>query len=160
MLQTNQKAPDFTLPKFGGGNSSFHEETDGKLSVLAFYKFSCPVCQLTFPFLEKIYEAYGNSFYFVAIAQDPPDKTDDFRKQYGITIPTLMDMSPYPVSREYGLETVPTIFLVNPDHTIRFAGEGFAKQDLLNLADVLAEKTGRPQIEVFGDANVPEYKPG
>jgi len=160
MLQTNQTAPDFQLPKFGGGTSSFHSESNGQISVLAFYKFSCPVCQLTFPFLQKIYEAYGNSFYFVAIAQDPADKTEDFRKQYGITIPTLMDVSPYPVSQEYGLEIVPSIFLVNPDHTIRYSGEGFAKQDLLNLADVLAEKTGRPQIDVFGNANVPEFKPG
>jgi len=39
-------------------------------------------------------------------------------------------------------------------------GEGFAKQELLNLADVLAEKSGRPQIDVFGNDDVPEYKPG
>ncbi len=160
MLKENQTAKGFTLPRFGGGESNFYQDSQGRLGVLAFYKFSCPVCQFTFPFLQKIYKAYGDAFYFVAIAQDPPDKTDDFRREYGITISTLMDMSPYPVSSAYGLEIVPSIFLVRPDHTIQYAGEGFVKQDLLNLADELAEKSGRPQIDVFEDADVPEFKPG
>ncbi|PWT88039.1 MAG: TlpA family protein disulfide reductase [Acidobacteria bacterium] len=160
MLKENEIAKDFTLPRFDGGESNFHRDSQGKTSVLAFYKFSCPVCQFTFPFLEKIFKAYGDEFYFVAIAQDPPDKTESFRKDYRITMPTLMDMNPYQVSRSYGLEVVPSLFLVNPDHKIDYAGEGFSKQDLLNLADTLAEKSGRTQIEVFGNANVPDFKPG
>lgn len=159
MLQEKQTAPDFTLPVLGGGDSHFYSQDD-KTAVLVFYKFNCPTCQLTLPFLQKIYEAYGDAFYFVAIAQDPPDKTADFQKQYRITMPLLMDMNPYPVSRDYGLESVPSIFLVNKDRTIRYAGEGFAKQELMNLADVLAEKSGRTQIDLFAYANVPDYKPG
>lgn len=160
MLRENQTAPDFTLPDLNGPASHFYDAAAGKLAVLVFYKFSCPVCQLALPFVQRIYDAYGDAFYFVAIAQDPPDKTKDFQKEYRISMPTLMDMSPYPVSQEYGLETVPSIFLVNPDHGIRFSGEGFVKQELLNLADVLAEKSARTQIDVFGSAHVPEFKPG
>lgn len=134
--------------------------SDERMALLIFYKFNCPTCQLTVPYIQRIYEAYGDAFHFLAIAQDGPEKTADFRKEFRITIPTAMDMSPYPVSSAYGLESVPSILLVNPDHTIRYAGDGFVKQDLLNLADVLAEKSSRPQIDVFGNDRVPEMKPG
>ena len=133
---------------------------DGKLSLITFYKFSCPICQLALPYIQKIYEAYGDAFHFAAIAQDGPEKTEEFVKEYRLTIPVLMDQEPYPVSRQYKLESVPSIFLVNPDRTIRYAGQGFVKEELSNLADVLAEKSSRPQIDLFGNANVPEFKPG
>ena len=159
MLPINQVAPDFTLPVFGGGESHFYGK-ESKTGVLIFYKFSCPTCQLAIPFLQRIYDAYGNAFHFVAVAQDGPEETAKFRQEYGITIPTLMDMTPYPFSRRYDIAYVPSIFLVNQDHTIRFSGEGFVKQEMLNLADALAERSGRPQIDVFGDDEVPEIKPG
>ena len=160
MLKTNQIAPDFTLPAFGGRESGYYSSAEARMAVLVFYKFSCPTCQFTLPFLQKIFDAYGDSVYFVTIAQDDAEKTADFRKEYGITIPTLMDLPPYPVSRRYQLRDVPSIYLIDPDHTIRYSGEGFVKQEVLNLADVLAEKTGRAQIDVFGNASVPEFKAG
>ena len=159
MLQEKQIAPDFTLPQFGRGESHFYD-AQGKQAVLIFYKFSCPTCQFVMPFLQKIYDAYGDAFYFVAIAQDGPEKTEGFRKEYGVTIPILMDLQPYPISRSYQIQTVPSIVLVDADHTIRYSGAGFVKQELLNLADALAEKSGRPQIDVFGNAAVPEFKAG
>lgn len=158
MLQEKQLAPDFTLPLFGGGTATLHGK--GKPAILAFYKFNCPTCQFTLPYLQKIYDAYGDAVHFVAIAQDGPQNTGAFRGEYHITIPTLMDESPYTASRAYDIDIVPSIFMVDPDGKIRYAGDGFVKQDLLNLADVLAEKTGRPQIDVFGNDPVPEIKPG
>lgn len=159
MLKANQIAPDFELPVFENGKSHYYG-AGNKEAILIFYKFSCPICQLSLPFLQHIYDAYGDSFYFVSIAQDGPEPTEQFRRQYKITMPTLMDMAPYPVSREYQLTSVPSIFFAGMDHKIIYSGEGFVKQEILNLADMLAEKTGRPQIEVFGDVPVPEMKPG
>ena len=159
MLKPNKIAPDFRLPIIGNGESHYYGAGD-KQAILVFYKYTCPTCQLALPFVQQIYDAYGDQFYFVAIAQDDPESTEQFRREYKITMPTLMDFSPYPVSRDYQLEAVPTIFTIGPDHKILSAGEGFVKQELLNLADELAEKTGRPQIEVFGDTKVPDFKPG
>lgn len=159
MLGENEIAPDFRLPSLNDGESHYYGSS-GKMAVLIFYKFSCPTCQLALPSLQKIYEAYGDAFYFVAIAQDGPEKTVEFRREYGITIPTLMDLEPYPVSRSYGLESVPSIFMTDSDHRIRYSGEGFVKQELLNLAEELAEKAARPQIDLFENVQVPEVKPG
>jgi len=159
MLKENEVAPDFILPMFGGGESHYYD-AQAKMAVLIFYKFSCPTCQLALPFLQKIYDAYGDAFYFIAIAQDGPDKTAGFREEYKISIPTLMDLSPYPISNNYQISTVPCVLFVDANHKIRYASQGFVKQELLNLADLLAEKYGRRQIDVFGDAAVPEFKAG
>lgn len=159
MLLQNQQAPDFHLPAFDGGKSGLRD-AEGKTAVLVFYKFSCPTCQLALPFLQKIYDAYGDAFYFVLIAQDDHENTAAFREEYKITIPTLLDLPPYPVSSSYELVSVPTIFLIDPDRRIQYSGEGFVKQELLNLADILSEKSGRPQIDLFAGADVPEWKPG
>jgi peroxiredoxin len=159
MLDVNQIAQNAELPKLNGGSIQLYPG-DGKLSLVTFYKFSCPTCQLTLPYIQKMYEAYGDAVHFRAVAQDGPEKTTEFAKQYNITMPILLDQEPYPVSRQYGLVSVPSIFLVNPDQTIRYVGEGFVKQELLNFADVLAEKSSKPQIELFGNEHVPELKPG
>ena len=159
MLEEKQIAPDFELQKLHGKGEHFFAD-DGKLSLITFYKFSCPTCQLAMPYIQKIYEAYGDAFHFAAIAQDGPDKTEEFAKEYKLTLPILMDQEPYPVSRQYKLQSVPTIFLVSPDRTIRYAAEGFVKEEFSNLADTLAEKSSRPQIDLFGNDKVPEFKPG
>ncbi len=160
MLKTSQIAPDFTLPLLGGSESNYYRDAEGRTSVLIFYKFSCGTSQLALPYLQKIYDAYGDVFFFVGIQQDEPDKSAEFREQFGITMPILMDREPYSTGASYGIATVPSIFLVDPDHAIRHSGEGFAKKEILDLANVLAEKAGRPQIDVFGSAEVPDFKPG
>ena len=159
MLEVNQIAPDFALPAFGGTESRFYNATQD-ISVLIFYKFSCGTCRFTFPYLQKIYDAYGDKFYFTTIAQDDVEQTANFRKELGITIPALLDLPPHPVSAVYGLHTVPSIFVVDASHKITLATYGFVKQDILNFADILAEKSGRSQIDVFADVEVPEIKPG
>jgi peroxiredoxin len=159
MLNINDIAPDFILPRLANSKEQLYSN-DGRFTFLVFYKFSCPTCQLTLPYINKIHEAYGNDVRFFAIAQDNAEKTEQFAKDYGLTLPLLLDENPYPVSRQYQLVSVPSIFLINPDHTIRYSGEGFVKQELMNLADVIAEKTGKPQIELFGNESIPEFKPG
>ena len=159
MLQVNQIAPDFSLPGFRDGIERFNT-VEGRFSLLVFYKFSCPTCQLALPYIQKMYEVYGDDIRFFAIAQDDREETEEFVREYGLTMPVLLDEPPYAVSRQYQIVSVPSIFLVNPDHTIRYSGDGFVKQELMNLADVLAEKSGKPQIELFGSEAVPEFKPG
>jgi peroxiredoxin len=159
MLDVNQTAPDFTLPQLDGGSIHFYDATAGD-AVLIFYKFTCGTSRFTLPFLEKIHQAYGTSFFFAAIAQDEAGPTTKFRTELDITMPFLLDTDPYPVSRSYGLHTVPSIFLINKNRKIVLSSYGFVKQEILNLADLIAEKTGQQQIEPFDSVEVPEIKPG
>lgn len=159
MLGEKQTAPDFELPLFGGQSTRFYVP-GAETSVLIFYKHSCPTCQLTLPYLQKIYDAYGDAFRILAVAQDGHENTERFRNEYKISIPTFLDEMPYTVSDQYDLKTVPTIFMLDSEYRVQYAEEGFIKQQLLNLADILAERSGRDQIDLFQDADVPELKPG
>jgi peroxiredoxin len=159
MLDVNQTAPDFTLPMVDNGSLHFYEAATGD-AVLVFYKFTCGTSRFTLPFLENIYQAYGTSLFFTAIAQDEEEPTRQFRTELGITMPFLLDIDPYSVSRLYKLHTVPSIFLIDTNKKIIFSSYGFVKQEILNLADLIAEKTGQQQIEPFGSVDVPEIKPG
>jgi peroxiredoxin len=51
------RAPEFRLPRADGGEIGLEEIIAQGPALLAFFKTSCPVCQLTFPFLERIHQA-------------------------------------------------------------------------------------------------------
>ena len=68
--------------------------------VLAFFKISCPTCQLAFPFLERIHSS-GTGLEFTGISQDDDAATEQFLKRYGITFPVRLDRASagYPESK-------------------------------------------------------------
>lgn len=156
-----------TAPKFslnGAGGKSFSLEAALKKGpvVAAFFKISCPVCQFTFPFLERLHKAYGGDHVgLVGISQDDARDTKEFCEEYGITFPTVLDEDGYPVSNQYGLTNVPTILLINPDGKVAISSMGFSKADLEEINAALARATGRTPPPLFRpDEVVPDDKPG
>ena len=55
--EVGARAPEFRLPRADGGEIGLAEITAQGPALLAFFKISCPVCQLTFPFLQRIHQA-------------------------------------------------------------------------------------------------------
>jgi peroxiredoxin len=95
--------------------------------LLAFFKISCPVCQLTLPFLN------GLKSPVLAISQDDEASTRRFLTKFGIpSLPILLDRADdgYPISNTFGITHVPTLFKVEIDGTISSVSEGFVKADL------------------------------
>ena len=134
-LPAGTQAPDFTLPTMDGKSFSLREALAQGPVVAAFFKISCPVCQYAFPFLERIYQAYGNQkVTIVGISQNPKKDTSAFNNQFGITFPVLLDNTEtYPVSNAYGLTNVPTIFWIAPDGTIEVSSVGWDKKDMQEI---------------------------
>lgn len=130
--------------------------------VAAFYKISCPVCQLTFPFLERLHKAYGSErVSFLGISQDDAGDSKEFAAEYGITFPSLVDTDGYPVSNAYAITNVPSIFLIAPDGEILACVTGFDKKGLENISAEVGKHLSRPPAAVFQPGeNVPDYKPG
>ena len=125
------KAPDFALKRLDGKRFSLREELQTGPVVLAFFKVSCPTCQYAFPFLERLYKAYGNrGVKLVGVSQNDAKETVAFAKDFGLTFPLLLDdMRSYPVSNAYGLTNVPTIFWVAQDGEIEVSSVGWVKAD-------------------------------
>src|SRR5262245_50178022 len=128
LIEAGHRAPDFRLPVLEGGETSLADLTASGPVLLAFFKGSCPVCQMTFPYLERLHQA---GYHVVGISQDDPDDTREFNREFGVTLPTLLDSeeSGFPVSNDYGISTVPTLFLVEPGRTIFRVTEGWLKRD-------------------------------
>lgn len=161
-LSAGTRAPAFTLPDTSGQQLSLAEALKKGPVLLAFYKVSCPVCQFAFPFLERIQQQIKgrDDVQLWGVAQDDADDTDQFARQYGCTFPMLTDEDPYPVSNEYGLTNVPTLFLVRPNGQIQLSSVGFVKSDIEDAAAELFRRAGTP-VPVFKPTdNVPEFKSG
>src|SRR5260221_2545595 len=112
-VNAGQAAPGFSLKGLDGKSYSLEALHEKGPVVAAFFKISCPVCQFTFPFLERLYKRYrGDSVTFLGISQDDARATKEFAREYGVTFPMALDEKGYPASNAYGLTSVPTIFLI------------------------------------------------
>jgi peroxiredoxin len=160
-IQAGMPAPTFTLGAVNGQSYSLADALKKGPVVAAFFKVSCPVCQFTFPFLQRMYENFGAKVTFWGISQDNDADTRDFLSEFGVKFPALLDADHYNVSNQYGLTMVPSIFLIQPDGKVHTASMGFAKRELENLAAEMAGSFGKPAPPLFLQGEkVPEYRPG
>src|SRR6267154_12745 len=109
-LTAGTKAPEISLATVDGKPFSLQNALKKGPVLAAFFKVSCPVCQYTFPYLERIYKEHGNGkLTIVGISQNDQRDTKAFLKEYGVTFPTLLDdPDGYAVSNAYWLTNVPT----------------------------------------------------
>jgi peroxiredoxin len=161
-VHAGNKAPNFELTDLDRQRVSLHEALKRGPVVAAFFKVSCPVCQFTFPFLERLFKAYrSDRTTFWAISQDDARDTRDFCAEYGVTFPALIDDDGYPASNEYGITNVPTFYLIAPDGSVQIDSVGFGKQALEKISVELARYLGRPVAPVFKPGEIiPDSKPG
>lgn len=154
MLAEGEQAPAFELKKLQGGQRSLGEILKTGPALFAFYKISCPVCQLTAPYLERL--SAGGKIQIVGVSQDDAESTQGFNQRFGVTFPTLLDQASdgYPASNAYGISSVPSLFLVEPDGRVSKSFNGFSKRDLEDLGARAGVAPFRP------DDKVPEWKAG
>src|SRR5436190_10793401 len=105
MLAVGDTAPDFTLEDLHGVPVQLRDLLQESSALLVFFKVSCPVCQMTLPYVERL--AKSTAVSIVGISQDDVESTEEFRKQFGVTFSTLIDPAAkaYRVSNDYGIET-------------------------------------------------------
>ena len=163
-VNAGQTAPEFSLKGIDGKSYSLEELRRKGPVLAAFFKISCPVCQFTFPFLQRLYERHGSDdVTFLGISQDDAKATAGFAKQYGITFPIALDEKEkgYPASNAYGLTNVPTIFLIDGDGTVSISSMGFVKNDLEQISAQLAERRKIAPAALFrANESVPANRPG
>jgi len=162
-LTAGTKAPDISLPTTQGESFSLTSALEAGPVVLAFFKVSCPVCQMAFPFFERLHQAYrGKSVSVIGVSQDSAQDTAAFAKQFGITFPLALDNTKtYPASNAYGLTNVPTLFLVSPDGEIEVSSVSLSQDELEDVSRRLAAVSGSNVATVVRpEDNVPAFKPG
>ncbi|MGA3041070.1 MAG: TlpA disulfide reductase family protein, partial [Bryobacteraceae bacterium] len=161
ILRAGHRAPDFNLARLANGaiegTAQLGRLLAGGPVLLVFFKSSCPVCQMTLPFLERIHRGRApRSLEIYGVSQDDAETTEEFAGEFGISFPMLLDTeeSGYPASNAYSISHVPSLFLVERDGNIAWSLEGFVKREFLAMA-------GQAGVNPFrADENVPEWKAG
>ena len=162
-LPAGTSAPDFKLQTMDGKQFSLRVALTHGPVVAAFFKVSCPVCQYTFPFLDRIYKAHGGkNVTIVGVSQNQSKDTAAFIKEYGLTFPVLLDdTNTYPVSNAYGLTNVPTIFWIGRDGEIEISSVGWERKEIEEINRKAAELNGDGHKPVFRSGEqIPEFRAG
>ena len=152
MLTRGDQAPNIDL-----GNQGDLASVYGQGPVLlVFFKVSCPTCQFTLPYVNRLSQQTGNhSPRVIAISQDDAENTDQFKRRLGLGLQTWMDdPAKWTASNAYKITHVPSLFLIQQGGVIQMASEGFVKDDLETLG---RDFGGSPFAE--GEV-VPAVRPG
>jgi hypothetical protein len=89
------------------------------------------------------------------VGEDPAPEIRSYAERHGHKVTTLSETAPYPVSDAFGIDTVPTLFLVGEDGTVRDAVVSWDR-DAWNR---LAEEAGGAPVSEDGDG-LPPFRPG
>lgn len=155
MLKEGERAPLFELPDLSGAMRSSSARLAQGRALFVLYKASCPVCQMTLPFFDRM--AASGSIPVTFISQDDARTAAQFNQNFGIgAAPTLIESRGYPVSNAFGIESVPTMFLVEAGGEIAQAWSGFSKADM----EAFAALAGTQAFTAEEAARVPVFKPG
>lgn len=119
------------------------ERGDGLPVLLAFFKTSCPICQLTWPYLQRVHTAYGGKSVRVAgVSQNDAGSSRAFYAEHGgATFDLLLDPEPaFTASNAFDVEAVPHLALLSPKGTVLDVFAGWSKKRMEALGTRLAAK--------------------
>ena len=116
-LEAGDKAPDFVLTDLNGDT---HQLSDykGKGVFLNFWGTWCEPCKKEMPHMEKLANEYKGKVEILAVNVGESDfQVNNFAKQYSLTFPIAIDTGKE-VMDTYGVDPLPTTFMIKPDGTI------------------------------------------
>jgi hypothetical protein len=83
-------------------------------------------------------------------------------KQFGMTFPVLLDDTrTYPVSNEYGLTNVPSVFWIAEDGEIEISSVGWVRKEMEEINQRAAELSDTAPKPLFNrDEQVADFRAG
>ena len=134
MVAVGERAPDVLLRRADGSGVRLAELLRNGPLVLVFFKTSCPVCQFTFPYLNRLASAPAAPAV-VAVSQDSAEATRAFAARYAPALEMLFDTKAegYPASNRYGINHVPTVLALESDSLIAHGWTGFLRLEFEKL---------------------------
>jgi peroxiredoxin len=156
-------APAVKLPDAAeGAEYDLAEALKQGPAIVGIYKSSCEASKTMFRMLEQIHKAYpADNLTVYGVAQDSPNVTRSFIRRIRVTFPILVEGDQYPVSKKFGIEATPTVYLVDQGGNVVWQGMGFQKDALIELSEKVAELIGSEPVDVFASVeDIPSWVPG
>lgn len=123
-------APDFSLPSLDGAAKVNLAAYKGKVVYLDFWASWCGPCRVSFPILDQLHkELKASGFEVVGVNVD--EKTQDatgFLKESPVGF-TLAADPKASLPEIYGVEGMPTSYLIDRQGKVRLVHKGFKKAD-------------------------------
>jgi peroxiredoxin len=138
-----QKAPDFKAPALDGKSRLSLSAYRGKVVYLDFWASWCPPCLTSLPQLEELRKQFpADQFQILAVNVDQdPQKARKFLERTRIGYPSATDPKGS-IPASFGIETMPTSFLIDRNGVIRYVHHGFRKGDTAPLRERIAQLIG------------------
>jgi len=159
-----QPAPEFNIPSAlwtnsDGKNPVTVESLKGHVTLLEFWRASCPHCKDAAPFMEKLYEKHEKQGFKIVGIQSPSDNPDphfvenDWGQvratvnQWGITYPVGFDAKAKLFKTQYSGTLYPTVLVLDKNGVVQYAETGYDEEKAQKLEQVVQQmlKTGKPE---------------
>lgn len=162
MLDVGMQAPSFVLKGIDGATYDLREAAQRGPLLLVFFSATCGACHTAFPYYNRLRQAYPQDRWQLwAISQDGLEMAQWYAKRHGLAFPVLVDEESWPVSKAYDPPSTPAFYLLDGDRKVVAANAGFSKDDLNELARLLAGWLGQePQVVAPADDGNPPFRPG
>ncbi|RLB43957.1 MAG: hypothetical protein DRH30_02305 [Deltaproteobacteria bacterium] len=124
-LGASLRAPDFTLPKQGGGEWKMSEQR-GKVIVMNFWTVTCRPCIQEMPTIEllaEITEDWGD-VEIVAVSTDRTWEEAETIIPRSSRITSLLDAERKVVTAQFGTNLFPETWIVDANGVVRFRYDG------------------------------------
>ena len=160
-LEPGALAPHFTLLGLDGREYSLPSDRGHEPLLLAFFRVKCATCDVAYPYLNRLKDAYPGGWQLWSVCQDNPERAADYAGRFALAHPVLLDGAALEVSRLYDPPSTPALYLIGRDGRIEFTSEGFAKADLNEIGRRIADLAGAKAVEIAAaDDGNPALKPG
>ncbi len=141
------QAPSFSLPSLGAGTPTVLESYRGKVVLLSFWASWCGPCKVEIPELGEAWKHYENrDVVFLGISVDDSARiAEGFLRMFPVSFPMALDLDGG-VSAQWGVESLPSSFLVDAQGVVRRHHIGYTPELLrVTLAEIdeLLEEQGR-----------------
>lgn len=136
-----QTAPQFTLPTLAQDKPTTLDSFKGKVIYLDFWASWCAPCRTSFPLLNKMHEKLkAQGFEVVAVNLDEDKaKAEEFLKEIPVSFTVLREANAGEWSDKYGVESMPTSFIIDKQGVIQNIHKGFTSNDISELEHKVTE---------------------
>lgn len=136
-------APQFRGRDLAGKGTRALADYRGKVIYLDFWASWCPPCLVSLPELDALRKEFPSAdFQVLAVNVDKePAKALHFLEKRPVGYPSLSD----PEGRlpaQFGIETMPTSFLIDRKGVVRYVQEGFRKGDIEHIRSEIRKVVG------------------
>ncbi len=127
LIPVGKTAPDFTLPLATGGSLTLSQELKkNKITLVNFWALFCGPCREELPHLSKMAAEFQSQGFNVVAVNTAGDTPQAITKMFGekqIKLRSLIDKGT--VSGKYGIQAIPTNYVLDPNGKILATFEGF-----------------------------------